>query len=49
MMWRIMVELTGSDGRVRSHEVSNGGNNTSECSAGTIGLTLSDGKRTLAG
>ena len=49
MKWRVMVELTGSDGIVRLHEVSAGGSNTIECSAGTVGLTLADGKRTLAG
>jgi hypothetical protein len=37
-----------SDGTVLSHEVSAGGTNTAECSAATVGLTLADGKRTLA-
>jgi hypothetical protein len=27
MKWRVMVELTGNDGIVRSHEVSAGGSN----------------------
>ena len=49
MKWRVMVELTGSDGVVRSQEVSAGGSNASECSAATVGLTLADGKRTMAG
>ena len=49
MKWWVMVELTGSDGRVRLHEVSTSGTNTIECSAGTVGLTLADGKRTLTG
>src|SRR6202790_4324190 len=49
MKWRVMVELTGSDGTVRAHEVSAGGSNTAECSAVTVGLTLADGRRTLAG
>jgi hypothetical protein len=49
MKWRVMVELTGSDGIVRPQEVSVGGSNGSECSAGTVGLMLADGKRTLAG
>jgi hypothetical protein len=49
MKWRVMVELTGSDGIVRLQEVSAGGSNASECSAGTVGLMLADGKRTLAG
>ncbi len=49
MKWRVMVELTGSDGPVCAHEVSVGVSNTAECSAATVGLTLADGKRTLAG
>ena len=49
MKWRVMVELTGSDGVVRSQKVSAGGGNASECSAATVGLTLADRKRTLAG
>jgi hypothetical protein len=49
MKWRVMVELTGSDGVVRSQEVSAGGSNASECSAAAVGLTLADGKWTLAG
>jgi hypothetical protein len=49
MKWRVMVGLTGNDGIVRLHEVSAGGTNMIECSAGTVGLTLADGKRTLAG
>ncbi|SEF03746.1 hypothetical protein SAMN05519104_8004 [Rhizobiales bacterium GAS188] len=49
MRWRVMVELTGQDGTVRTHEVSAGGNTTTEHSSAAIGLTLADGKRTLAG
>jgi hypothetical protein len=48
MKWRVMVELTGSDGAVGTCEVNVGGSNTAECSAATVGLTLADGKRTLA-
>jgi hypothetical protein len=48
MKWRVMVELIGSDGTVHAHEVNAGGSNTAECSAETVGLTLADGKRTLA-
>jgi hypothetical protein len=44
-----MVELTGSNGAVGTYEVSAGGTNTAECSVATVGLTLADGKRTLAG
>src|SRR5260370_12134209 len=49
MRWRVMVELTGQDGSVRTHEVSAGGNPTTGHSSAPIGLTLADGKRTLAG
>jgi hypothetical protein len=48
MKWRVMVELSGSDGTVHAHEVCTGGSNTAECSAATVGLTLADGKQTLA-
>jgi hypothetical protein len=49
MKRRVVVELTGADGTVRSKEVSAGGTNTAECSARTIDLTLADGKRAFAG
>jgi hypothetical protein len=49
MKWRVMMELTASDGTVRTHEINTGGTNTVECSAATMGLTLADGKRVLAG
>ena len=49
MKWRVMVELTGSDGVIRSQEDSAGGSNASECSAATVGLTLADAQPTLAG
>jgi hypothetical protein len=42
MMWRVMVELTGSDSAVRSHVVSAGGTNSVECSAATVGLMLAN-------
>ena len=48
MRWRVVVELTGVDGAVRTHEVSAGGVTAIEDSSTTIGLTLEDGKRTLA-
>ena len=48
MKWRVMVELTGSDGTVCTHEIGSGGHDTAECSATTVGLTLADGKRILA-
>jgi hypothetical protein len=49
MKWRVMLELIGSDGTVRLHEVSAGGSNTVECSAATVGLALAEGKLTLSG
>ena len=49
MRWRVIVELTGADGVVRMHEVSAGDSTTIEPRPGTIGLTMADGKRTLAG
>jgi hypothetical protein len=49
MKWRVMMELIGSDGTIHAHEVNAGGSNTAEWSAETVGLTLADGKRTLAG
>jgi hypothetical protein len=48
MKWRVVVELTGPDGIVRTHEVSAGGATAIEASSTTIGLTLADEKRTLA-
>lgn len=48
MKWRVVVELTGPDGIVRTHEVSAGGATAIEASSTTIGLTMADGKRTLA-
>jgi hypothetical protein len=48
MKWRVIVELTGRDGTVREHEVSAGGSTKIEHSPETIGLTLTEGKRTLA-
>ena len=49
MKWRILVELAGADGSVQSHEISVGGCGTINSSAETLGLTLAEGKKTLAG
>ncbi len=49
MKWRILVELAGADGSVQSHEISVGGCGTIDSSAETLGLTLAEGKKTLAG
>lgn len=47
MKLRVIAELTRSDDAVRKHVVSVGGSNTVECPTSTVGLTLTDGKRTL--
>jgi len=49
MKWRVVVELTGMDGTVQLHEIGSGGDTAAVCSVGTLGLTLADAKRTLAG
>src|ERR1700722_2490381 len=49
MKWRVMIELAGAEGTVQLHEVSAGGSTAAECSAETLGLTVADGKKTLAG
>jgi hypothetical protein len=48
MRWRVMVELIGADGVVFVHEVSAGGS-TIVVSPATVGLTMTEGKQTLAG
>ena len=49
MQWRVMVELSGVEGTVQLHEVSTGGSATAEYSAETLGLSVAEGKMTLAG
>jgi len=49
MRWRVIVELGGAEGTVQLHEVSAGGSATAECSAEPLGLTMAEGKMTLAG
>ena len=49
MKWRVMIELAGAEGTVQLHEVSAGGSAAAECSAETLGLTVAEGKMTLAG
>ena len=49
MRWRVMVELGGVEGTVQLHEVSAGGCTTAEYSAETLGLSVAEGKMTLAG
>jgi len=49
MKWRVIVELGGAEGTVQVHEVSAGGSVKTEYSAETLGLTVAEGKMTLAG
>jgi hypothetical protein len=49
MKWRVMVELPGADGAVELREVSVGECSAAACSAETLGLTIAEGKKTLAG
>ena len=49
MKWRVLLEVTDADGRVVTHEVSSGSRPASGISAGTVGLTLAEGKSPLAG
>jgi hypothetical protein len=48
MKWRVMVEVTGEDGAVTQHVISEG-ERTEAGQAATLGLSLSEGKATLAG
>jgi hypothetical protein len=48
MRWRVVLEVTGTDGAVRTHEIG-GGAAVDEYSPHTIGLSLAEGKRLLAG
>ena len=49
MKWRVMVELGAADGTAQLHEVSIGECTVAACSAETLGLSIADGKTTLAG
>jgi hypothetical protein len=49
MKWHVMVELGGIEGTVQLDEVSAGGSTTAEHSAETLGLSVAEGKMTLAG
>src|SRR3954466_8377044 len=48
MQWRVMVELSGADGSVQTHEVHIGGCLPHACSAVTLGLTQAQAKQLLA-
>jgi hypothetical protein len=49
MKWRVMVELGGAGGTLELREVSVGECAAAACSAETLGLTVAEGKKTLAG
>ena len=49
MKWRVMVELGGAGGALELREVSVGECAAAACSAETLGLTMAEGKKTLAG
>ncbi len=49
MEWRVFVELSGVAGAAEVHQVHAGGVPASECSAATLGLTLTEAKAVLAG
>ena len=49
MRWRVLVELTGEAGGVELREVSVGECATAACSPETLGLTIVEGQKTLAG
>jgi hypothetical protein len=48
MRWRVMVELSGVDGRAQTHELHVGSCTLTACSAETLGLTLAQAKLLLA-
>ncbi len=48
MTWRVMVEVMGEDGPVTPHAISEG-ERTGAGPAATLGLSLCEGKATLAG
>jgi len=49
MKWRVLLEVTEADGVAVMHEISAGSRPVPETSADTIGLTLAEGRSTLAG
>lgn len=48
MRWRVLLEVTGTDGVTVTHEVTAGARQAPDAAAATIGLTLAEGKSTLA-
>jgi hypothetical protein len=49
MLWRVLIELTGSDGSVQVDQVYAGSCILAPDTAATVGLTLAVGKQVLAG
>lgn len=48
MSWRVLLEMTGTDGVTVTHEVSAGARQADDASRSTVGLSLAEGKATLA-
>ena len=48
MNWRVLLEVTGTDGVAVTHELFTGERNSAEAASGMIGLTLAEGKSSLA-
>jgi hypothetical protein len=48
MRWRVLLEVTGTDGTTVTHEVSAGVRHAPDTAPAMIGLTLAEGKSTLA-
>jgi hypothetical protein len=49
MKWRVLVELAGEAGGIELREVSLGECATAACSPETLGLSIAEGQKTLAG
>jgi hypothetical protein len=48
MRWRVLLEVTGADGVVVTRELSTGARHAPEAAPATVGLSLAEGKVTLA-
>ncbi len=48
MRWRVLLEMTGTDGVTVTHEVSAGARQADDAAPATVGLSLAEGKATLA-
>ena len=48
MRWRVLLEVTGADGVLATRELSTGARHALEAAPATVGLSLAEGKATLA-